>query len=194
MRRIAAIQLVQWATQASVAEAAHFLGVDAERTLYTQDNIRIWLNSTHEVKDCGLALRDLAAEFEGRTHGLIDYQRRREALRDWSLTSAAWQHLTSQLGPPHGKQPVLDARKRQDASVFVWVYVTRGEHLFAPRLIEAEQPPHVQKRWTARRNTTWHQLTGPNPGPHYIALRQLLTEYAEQLAQSIDSGKPATMP
>lgn len=194
LRRIAAIQLVQWATQASVAEAAHFLGVDAERTLYTQDNIRIWLNSTHEVKDFGLALRDLAADLEGRTDDFTDYQRRREALRDWALTPAAWQHLTSQLGPPHGKQPVLDDRKRQDASVFVWVRVTRGEHLFAPRPIETEQSLPAQKRWAARRNTTWHQLTGPNPGPHYIALRRLLTEYAEQLARSIDSGTPATMP
>lgn len=76
-------------------------------------------------------LGHLAAELSSRADGLIDCQYRREALRDRSLDPNTWQEPISRLEPPHGRQPVLDDRKRQDASVFIWVHVTRGEHLLA---------------------------------------------------------------
>ncbi|MGW4288782.1 hypothetical protein ACWEIK_17825 [Streptomyces sp. NPDC004673] len=38
-----------------------------------------------------------------------------------------------------------DDRKRQDASIFIWSHVTRGEHLFAPRPIKAGKTEHVQR-------------------------------------------------
>ncbi|WP_354382622.1 TniQ family protein [Streptomyces sp. PvR034] len=188
LRRIAAIQLVQWATQASTSEAARYLGIDAEKALYTEDNIHIWLKSTREVQDFKTALSGLAAELSSRADGLIDYQYRREALRNWALDSSTWQELTSRLESPQGKQPVIDDRKRQDASVFIWVHVTRGEHLFAPRLIEAEQPVGIQQDWTRRRNTTWFQLTRPDPIRHYADLRKILSDHARQLAADIEAG------
>ncbi|MFF5614605.1 TniQ family protein [Streptomyces albidoflavus] len=187
LRRMAAIQLVQWATNTSVEEATRYLGIAPEKMLQTEDNVLLWLNSSHDFQDFGVALGNLAAELKERAEILIDYKRRREALSNWALTPETWRELTSQLQDDPGKQPVLDDRKRQDASVFVWVRVTHGEHLFAPRPIEATQPPHVQERWAARRNTTWHLLDShANPGPHYVALRRVLTEYAEDLARSID--------
>ncbi|TKA12404.1 hypothetical protein [Actinacidiphila oryziradicis] len=120
-----------------------------------------------------------------RADGLIDYQYRREALRGWSLDPSTWQELTSRLEPPHGKQPVLDDRTRQDASL--WVHVTRGEHLFAPRTIEAEQPLDIQQDWARRRNTTWFQLTR-DPMRHYADLRKALIDYARQFAADIEAG------
>ncbi|WP_329458715.1 TniQ family protein [Streptomyces sp. NBC_01497] len=187
LRRIAAIQLVQWTAQASIPEAARYLGVEAEKALYTEDNTHIWMKSTHEVQDFRIALSDLAAELSNRADGLIDYQYRREALRDWSLDPSTWQELTSRLEPPHGKQPVLDDRKRQDPSVFIWVHVTCGEHLFAPRPIEAAQSLDVQQDWARRRNTTWFQLTRPDPMRHYADLRNALTDYAHQFAADIEA-------
>ncbi|MEU9981348.1 hypothetical protein [Streptomyces sp. NPDC050856] len=189
LRRMAAIQLVQWATNTSVEAATRYLGITPEKMQHTEDNVLLWLNSSHDVQDFGVALGNLAAELKERAEMLINYKRRREALSDWALTPETWRELTSQLQDSPGKQPVLDDRKRQDASVFVWVRVTHGEHLFAPRPIEAAQPPHVQERWAARRNTTWHLLySHVNPGPHYVALRRVLAEYAEDLARSIDRG------
>ncbi|MGW2816098.1 TniQ family protein [Streptomyces sp. NPDC001415] len=187
LRRIAAIQLVQWTTQASISEAARYLGVEAEQALCTENNTHIWMKSTREVQDFKIALSGLAAELSSQADGLINYQYRREALRGWSLAPRTWQELTSRLEPPHGKQPVLDDRKRQDASVFIWVLVTRGEHLFAPRPIEAEQPLDIQQDWARRRNTTWFQLTRPDPMRHYADLRKALTDYARQLAADIEA-------
>lgn len=85
-------------------------------------------------------------------------------------------------------RPPVGDRKRQDASVYIWVQVTQGEHLFAPRPIEAEQPQHVQREWALRRNTTWYNLVRPNTFRHYADLRKLLAEYVQQLARDIDSG------
>ncbi|MBK3576917.1 hypothetical protein JHN63_24560 [Streptomyces sp. MBT65] len=90
-------------------------------------------------------------------------------------------------------RPPVGDRKRQDASVYIWVQVTRGEHLFAPRPIEAEQPKHIQREWALRRNTTWYNLVRPDTFRHYADLRKLLAEYAQQLARDIDSGTDSSL-
>ncbi|MEU9098821.1 hypothetical protein [Streptomyces sp. NPDC048361] len=189
LRRVAAIQLVQWATQDSLAEAARYLGIDtSEMPHNVEDNIRIWLNSPNEVQDFGRALQNLAIELHRQAEGLIDYQYRRDALLGWALTPGTWQDLTSQLKRAHGRRPVLDDRKRQEASVFIWAQVTHGEHLFAPRPIEAEQPPAIQQDWSRRRNTTWFQLCRPDPMGHYADLRKALVDHGQKLARDIDAG------
>lgn len=86
----------------------------------------------------------------------------------------------------------MDDRKRQVASVFVWTYVTQGEHLFAPRPLEREQPPDTQRIWALRRNTTWFQMTRRDAYPHFADLRKALAECAAQLALSIDNGESIT--
>jgi hypothetical protein len=124
-------------------------------------------------------------------HPLTDYLRRRQALQEWALNTSTWEALVSELPPIPGPiRPVVDDRKRKDASIFAWTQVTCGEHLFAPRPIEARQPSHLQREWAQRRNTTWFQLTRPNPLRHYADLRKALTHYARQLARDIDAGRP----
>ncbi|MET9348567.1 hypothetical protein [Streptomyces termitum] len=128
------------------------------------------------------------------TSSPIDYRRRREVLKDWALDQAAWEDIITRLAPTPATSPppALDDRKRQAASVFVWVQVTQGEHVFAPRPIEAAQTPDIQRKWALRRNTTWCHLTRPDAAPHYADLRKVLTKYATQLARNIDNGKPLT--
>jgi hypothetical protein len=119
--------------------------------------------------------------------GLTDYRRRREALRNWSLTPAAWHEIITSLPPVPGPvRPSLDDRKRQEASAFTWARITGGEPLFAPRPIEAGQPDHIRRAWLQRRGNTWFQLTRPDPLSHYAALRARLNEHADQIAQKID--------
>lgn len=70
-------------------------------------------------------------------------------------------HRRGRLGPagaaaapvPRPHQPELGDRKRQVASIYVWVQGTLDEHYFAPRPIEATQTAQVQEAWKARRNS-----------------------------------------
>jgi len=68
----------------------------------------------------------------------------------------------------------------------VWARITHGEHLFAPRPIEDEQPPAVRRAWRLRRGTTWFHFQTDRPKPHYADLKRLLDAYADQLAARID--------
>jgi hypothetical protein len=66
--------------------------------------------------------------------------------------------------------------------------VTSGEHHFAPRPIEATQPPEVQEAWKGRRNTIWHLMQRSRPGPHYASLKAELSTLATSLARTIDTA------
>jgi hypothetical protein len=123
---------------------------------------RLWAQARFQPDDFDAALRELAAELRTPRQPLIDYLRRRQALQEWALDTSTWEALVSELPPAPGPiRPVVDDRKRQDASIFVWTQVTCGEHLFAPRPVEACQPSHLQREWAQRRSTTWFQLTRP---------------------------------
>ncbi|MFJ4723347.1 hypothetical protein [Streptomyces luteogriseus] len=155
----------------------------------TNTDFKRWERAGRSPAEFERVLRELGAELRAPRRPLIDYQRRREALRDWALPPDEWDALVSELPPLPGPiRPPVGDRKRQDASVYIWVQVTQGEHLFAPRPIEAEQPRHVQREWALRRNTTWYNLVRPDTFRHYADLRKLLAEYAQQLARDIDSG------
>ncbi|RCH61746.1 hypothetical protein DT019_36565 [Streptomyces sp. SDr-06] len=93
-------------------------------------------------------------------------------LRSWSLSSETWNEIITRLPPVPGPvRPNLDDRVRQEASAFVWAYVTGGEPLFAPRHVEAELPPEVRQVWREHRASTWFQLSRPDALNHYTALR-----------------------
>ncbi|WP_228121049.1 hypothetical protein [Streptomyces fagopyri] len=189
LRRTAAVRLVQMVAGGSLGDAAIFLGVNPSRLQYTRaTDVHRWARTQQDPLAFERALRTLAEQIESLP-APIDYQHRRQALSGWSLDPNTWEELNSRLPPTRGpKQPVLDDRKRQAASVYVWAHITQGEHLFAPRPIEESQPEAVQRAWAARRNTTWFQLTRPDGSPHYAALARILSEYAESLASSVDAA------
>jgi hypothetical protein len=113
-------------------------------------------------------------------------------LRDWALTTREWNSIVSRLPPVPGPiQPVLDDRKRQEASAFIWARVTRGESRFAPRPLEASQPESVRREWTGHRANTWHKLASPGPIVHYAELQNLLIEHSDRLARDIDNSTEA---
>lgn len=96
------------------------------------------------------ALRALASELQSARQPLVAHRRRREALQEWILGIDAWNALVSELPPTlvQFRTRTYD-RKRQNASVFVWTLVTRGEDLFAPRPLEAAQPTEIQQQCRA---------------------------------------------
>jgi hypothetical protein len=155
-----------------------------------------WLRD-HRTTDFNTAMVLLAAQLDD-TPGLVNYRNRRNAMRRWCLDQETWQELTSRLPPVPGPvQPVLDDRKRQEASAFTWAHVTQGEPRFAPRPIEEAQPGPVRADWAKLRGSTWHKLARPGRIVHYTELRKLLIEHADRLASDIDNWRlppPPTRP
>ncbi|MFD0396762.1 TniQ family protein [Kitasatospora sp. NPDC127121] len=187
VRRLAAVLLVQQASGRARGDAADFLGINpAGGQFVATGTLLRWLRDGQDAFNA--ALHDLAEELDRATDP-TNYQRRRELLRIWSLSSEIWNEIITRLPPVPGPvRPNLDDRVRQEASAFVWAYVTGGEPLFAPRHVEAEQPPEVRQVWRERRANTWFQLSRPDALNHYTALRRLLCQHGDALIAKIESG------
>jgi hypothetical protein len=198
-RRTAMLRLVQMVAGGSLGEAAGFLGLAATDTTWLRKG-RIYTGAGHvhshakkQPDPLGFeaALNALVAEFDEPATLLTNYQQRRQALKNWSIDEDTWKALTARLPPIPGPQrPELGDRKRQIASIYVWVQVTSGEHHFAPRPIEAAQPPETQQAWKLRRNTIWHLIQSDRPRPHYTGLKTELNALAASLARTIDAQPP----
>jgi hypothetical protein len=186
LRRAGSVLLVQWASGGSMGDAAGYLGIRMRAAQHSfAPGLARWLRENGS-EDFTATMHSLAAQLDAAPR-LVNYQRRRQALREWCLDLDEWQEITSCLPPVPGPfQPVLDNRKRQEASAFTWAHVTRGEPRFAPRPIEASQLGPVRKDWAARRGSTWHKLTHPGRFVHYAELRKLLIEHGDRLARDID--------
>jgi hypothetical protein len=164
-----------------------FLGINPTGKQYVSaEHVHRWAREQTNPRQFDAALHTLVDELD--TSHLVDYQRRREALSDWALEIDTWHGVIAQLLPTAGpNQPELGDRKRQCASEYVWVQVTQGEHIFAPRPIQAQQSLDVQRAWELRRNTIWHHFQTSKPLQHYADLKRLLDEHAATLARHIDT-------
>jgi hypothetical protein len=192
IRRAGAILLVRRASGGSLFEAARFLGVPFSE----RDPHSLPLGLRHCLREHGsdgftAALGDLADQLDA-TSGLVDYQRRRWALREWCLDRDTWQAIVGRL-PAHtiGKRPDISDRKRQEASVYIWTRITQGEPRNAPRPIAAAQPEDIRRTWVGQRSITWANFTRPGSSLHYTGLCKLLIEHADHLARDID-GRQAS--
>jgi hypothetical protein len=122
----------------------------------------------------------------------IDYGRRRHAFKNWVISPSPWSQLIS--GLPASCDPRTDwgDRKRMLASVWVWVRITGGEHLFAPAVMTDPAAPRSQRPGGRGRllyiNLRWPDLTAGTQG-HYVPLRQRIDAYADQIAARIDNSR-----
>jgi hypothetical protein len=197
-RRTAALRLVQMVAGGSLGEAAAFLGTSTTRTTW-QGRIYSGAGHVHSAarqqpnpRGFETALTDLARELNDPATPLVNYQHRRQALEKWCIDEDAWNALTARLPSVPGPRPELGDRKRQIASVYVWVQVTSGEHYFAPRPIEAGQLPEIQRQWKERLNTIWHLMQRRRPGPHYASLIAELSIVATSVTRTVGAADPAT--
>ena len=196
-RRAASLRLVQMAAGGSLGEAARFLGIGSADVAWpgsgaygATGRVRTGTGQQPGTPGFDSVLEALARDLDNHTTPLVDYRRRRQALHAWHIDEDAWAGIIARLPPSPGpQQPDLGDRKRQVASVYVWTRVTSGEHIFAPRPIEAAQPPdpwYRQSQWTA----VWKMLDRSHPGTHYPSLKAELEALATSLARTIDTSRP----
>lgn len=132
-------------------EAAELLGIPPDKLPTDIVDDRFWTGSKDAPMEFRAAVVEAAGHLRETAGHLADYPRRRDALKDWALPQQTWRALATLLPEAPGKQPILDDRKRQVASISVWTRVTGGEHIFAPRPIEQAQPEHTRSEWAACR-------------------------------------------
>jgi TniQ len=203
-RRTAALRLVQMVAGGSLAEAAHFLGISSgdgsrprERRVYSSAGI-VHSGARQQPDPSGFeaSLWSLARELSAPDTPLVNYQQRRQALQNWSIDQRTWDRIVTRLLSVSRTQLAdLGNRKRQIASVYVWVRVTSGEPSFAPRPIEAAQAPHVQENWRRSWNGIWWSLVTANKiRASYTHLRAELDDLAATLATTIDPSHRGDSP
>ena len=199
IRRTAALRLVQMVAGGSLSDAAQLLGIASAGTalpgygIYAgAGHVHSGARKQHGPLSFENALEALARALDNPATPLVNYQSRRQALQTWYIDEDTWTSLTARLPPAPGPQrPNSEDRKRQLASIYVWVQVTSGEHLFAPEPIEAAQPPEIREIWKRRRRSTiWARMHRSPPSPRYSSLRAELDTLATSLARTIDSARP----
>ena len=195
-RRTAALRLVQIIAGGSLAEAAEYLGISSGYGPWRRSGGRVYSpaglarSAARQQPDplsFETGLRSLTLELSNPGTPLINYQRRRQALKTWSINEDTWPTLAARRSLM--ARPESGDRKRQIASVYVWVRVTSGEPCFAPRPIEAAQPPEVQEDWRRSRDGIWGRLLHTShPRSHYTRFRAELDAFAATLAKTIDTA------
>src|SRR5262249_13114843 len=92
-----------------------------------------WARDSIEPRQFETALLDLADELDSVPY-LINYQRRRQALRSWSIDPSTWQQLLRQLDPTavHTAQELGD-QGRPAPTISVCARITKGDHPLAWR-------------------------------------------------------------
>lgn len=195
-RRTAALRLVQMTAGGALAEAAHYLGISTGdgsrptegRTYSSAGTVHSGARQQTDPSGFEAGLGSLARQLSAPGTPLVNYQRRRQDLENWAIDEPTWAGLLARLPPAAlTRMPDLGDRRRQIASVYVWVRVTFGEPGFAPRPIEAAQPPAAQehrRRWW--NHTWWSLLTSDSPLSIYSVLRAELDKLAATLASGID--------
>lgn len=191
IRRNAPLQLVRLITGASAEDAADAIGMPegtARAAVRELGARRTALEPAVEL---------LAAALDARAPRLINYGRRRRALREWTIAPRDWAELTADLVAADTHRAYTDRptdwgdHKRRTASAWVWAALTGGEARHAPAFDPA--PARTQPL----------SLVGATSGPRYhldrrdygtyAALRARLTAYADMLAAMIDeNGGTAT--
>ncbi|WP_439678215.1 TniQ family protein [Embleya sp. MST-111070] len=181
-RRLAAIRLVQMASDMDLGEAARYLGIPESWWRIDDRRPHSGRRLPRNLFEQDDALARLATLLDA-VPAPTDYRHRRTSLDGWTLPGEEWRAIHRRLPPlRHRVDAAYDTRKRQAASEFVWSRVTHSEPDLAPRI------PHVIDHSPWFRRNLAGTTAGP-PSPHYLVMRRLLDSYATRLALRIDQAR-----
>ena len=187
--RAISVRLAQISAGGPATDAGTLLGLPRTAAHYAVTAVHRQLGTTRRRAAFNAAIDALAHDLD-TTPSLTDYRRRRDALRHWAITPTQWRDLIAGL-----PEQLINGRvrpsthwgdgKRALATVWIWVHITRGEHIFAP----AVRPDPQQRRPGGHHvryiHTRWPFIATTKSG-HYTELRRRLDILADQLTNDID--------
>jgi hypothetical protein len=136
--------------------------------------LRLWARDSSGPQQFESALLGLADELDSAPY-LINYQRRREALKSWSIGPSAWQQLLRQLGSTAvSPAQQLGAQARYAATISVWARITQGDH---------------PQAWRHSFGSSWMSSQRRSLTTQNAQLQGILDRYADELATGIDRGE-----
>ncbi|MFJ2779419.1 TniQ family protein [Kitasatospora sp. NPDC087315] len=196
LHRAMALKLVELASGDAWSRAAEFLGIPRKRAEHAVLHVRGWMTSHGRHRAFDAAAEKIAQSLDA-TDTLIDYAKRRHALKDWDMPMDHWQLFTDELRQRtrsgRGHWHKIDESKRVIVSAHIWTLVTHGELSFAP-LVLADKKAHAGQPRTARLLRNAGELHYPlkrNPTA-YATIRGLSLDYVSGLAKHIDHRGSAT--
>ena len=193
VRRAAAARLAQICVGGTATVAAELLGIprDATKNALTVVKQQL-LHRDREKFDA--AIHTIAGHLDTATTR-TDYDQRRDALKNWSISPDEWDALIAGLPTrprsSTGRRPFIDwgESKRLLASVWVWVRITNGEHIFAPAIRPDLDQGRPGGTFIRQIHNRWPLINAHQPSGHYTALRQRLDAFADHLAKDIDNNE-----
>ncbi|SFH09992.1 TniQ protein [Streptomyces mirabilis] len=192
IRRTAALRLCQIAVGGSLHNAASMLDfpLTAEGKHRAADGakrVHQWARQRPDPGEFEEAVHSLA-DYLDQCDSLIDYRRRRNALRNWCIPENVWREIASRIPEPEnaGHRPELGERKRQTASIVVWARLSEGEHVFAPHPIRNRQDPKNRNAWRLSDYAFWARIQQGTTRQVDDQLLALLDQYIAHLAPIID--------
>ncbi len=191
LEHVLVIRLAHATTGGTLIDAAAHLGIPR---LAADNALRVThqtlaATSRHERFDH--AVGNLV-EHLNTTTDLIDYGRRRDALRTWEIPPDQWQELIDGLPGQLIKNRLVPHThwgdgKRRLASTWAWTELTHGDHIYAPAVrpdIHATRPGGEDVHYV---HTRWQHLLRPSPYGHFRQLRDRLDPFVRQLGEHIDN-------
>ncbi len=169
-----------------IRQVADSLDDHGTKALILDDITRLRMHRADDQDTLDLIHAFMSMNVISDTTCTTDHHHRRISLTTWTLPQRDWATIWGQVTPRLGTtQPHDSSRKHQAASEFVWSRVTGRERALAP--LTPALPPQLRhrKHW----GSIAYSLAGPGQNTHYAQLKPLLTEYADQLASTIDSNE-----
>jgi hypothetical protein len=185
-------RLAQICVGGSAAKAAEYLGIPPSAAANALTVIKQQLRGRSRTTFNDAV--DSLTNHLNNTANPTDYGKRRDALKAWSISPQEWDQLIAGLPKEtHRKygrwidSPSTDwGDSKRLASIWVWVRITHGEHIFAPPIRPDLDQPRPSGHIIRQIHNRWPLISTDHPTGHYIALRERLNTYADQLATNID--------
>lgn len=187
VHRFAAVQIISTTQACSLPAASRLLELPPGWGEGATKTVRRWAHRHHLSEAIRRAVNQVIDRLDADP-ARIDYQRRRDVLRKWSIPPTHWAtmnaELTAQLTPRARGLFPCDECERRIASILVWSILTQGDPRTAPLL---HATGRADRALTTQVITTRALLT---TGP-WVALHNILINYSRDLAFTIDHDDPA---